>query len=47
MWITVEVDKEDLEELDMTPEELKEAIIQDLDDAREYPGFNVKIEVIK
>lgn len=47
MWITVEVDKEDLEELDMTPEELKEAIIEDLDDAREYPGFNVKIEVIK
>jgi hypothetical protein len=47
MWITIEVDKEDLEEVNMTPEELKEAIIQDLDDARDYPGFYVKIEVTK
>lgn len=47
MWITIEVDKEDLEEVNMTPEELKEAIIQDLDDARDYPSFYVKIEVTK
>jgi len=47
MWITVEVDQEDLDEVKMSVEELKQTIIEDLDNARDYPGFNVKIELVK
>jgi hypothetical protein len=46
MKIIVEVTKEELKEANFTDEEhMRECIIGDLDDARAYPGFNIKVVV--
>lgn len=43
MKIIVEVTNEELKECNFTDEDhLRECIIGDLDDARDYPGFNIK-----
>ncbi len=46
MEVVVRVTEEELEELGMTTEELHYAVVDDLDDARDYPGFNVTVELI-
>ncbi|EOL9077649.1 hypothetical protein ACM92Y_004318 [Cronobacter malonaticus] len=45
MQIIIRVTEAELAELNVTAEELKDNVISDLDDAREYPGFNVEIEI--
>ncbi len=42
MKIVVEVTREELSEF-IDEEHMRECIIEDLDNGREYPGFNVKI----
>ncbi|MFT2798812.1 hypothetical protein [Serratia sp. N21D137] len=47
MRIKVEVTQEELEEVGFSGlEELKQAIIEDLDDARDYPGYSVAVEIM-
>jgi len=46
MEVVVRVTEEELNELGMTTEELHYAVVDDLDDARDYPGFNVTVELI-
>ncbi|MFY7436876.1 hypothetical protein, partial [Enterobacter cloacae complex sp. CDL008] len=36
----------ELEESNLSTGELHSAILEDLDSARDYPGFNVKIEIV-
>ncbi|WAH52573.1 hypothetical protein LMA04_00490 [Pseudescherichia vulneris] len=45
MEIVVKVSKEELAEVGMTPEELKNQVIDDLNRESDYPGFNVTVEV--
>lgn len=45
MKIIIQVTEAELAEVEMSSEELKANVIADLDDAREYPGFNVEIEI--
>lgn len=45
--IIVELTKEELEKSGFTDiADLKANIIDDLDDAREYPGFNVEVRLV-
>ena len=46
MQIVVRVTESELKELGMTIGELREAVLYDLDDARDYPGFDVTVEFI-
>ncbi|EOZ1401492.1 hypothetical protein U9661_000977 [Enterobacter hormaechei] len=46
MEIVVRVTVAELEESEMSTGELHSAILEDLDSARDYPGFNVKIEIV-
>lgn len=47
MKIVIEVTKQEMKECNFADEEyMRECIIGDLDDARDYPGFNVKVIVI-
>lgn len=43
MKIDVTVTQEELNEMSVTTEELKDAIMEDLDYSRDYSGFNVNI----
>lgn len=45
MKITVEVTKKELEEMGVNRERLKEFIVEDLDDARDYVGYNVEVVI--
>ncbi|HDX3905816.1 TPA: hypothetical protein ROF77_002118 [Enterobacter asburiae] len=45
MKIIIRVTEAELADVEMSAEELKANVIADLDDAREYPGFNVEIEI--
>lgn len=45
MNIIVRISKEELDCEGITEEELKKNIIKDLDEARDYPGFTVVIEI--
>lgn len=45
MKIIIKVTEAELADVNMSAEELKANVIADLDDAREYPGFNVEIEI--
>lgn len=46
MKILIEVTKEEMTECGFVNEEnMRESIISDLDDARDYPGFNIKVIV--
>ncbi|WP_205959266.1 hypothetical protein [Pantoea stewartii] len=45
MEITVQVTKKELEEMGVSRERLKEFIMEDLDDARDYVGFNVEVVI--
>lgn len=47
MEIVVRVTKGELEELGMSDKELNRAVLDDLDNARDYPGFNVTVEVVE
>ncbi|MGM8664672.1 hypothetical protein [Enterobacter hormaechei] len=46
MEIVVRVTVAELEESNLSTGELHSAILEDLDSARDYPGFNVKIEIV-
>lgn len=46
MEIVVRVTVAELDDSDMSTGELHSAILEDLDSARDYPGFNVKIEIV-
>lgn len=43
MRIDIKVTDGELDEMELTAEELRKAIINDLDKARDYAGFNVHI----
>lgn len=43
MRIIIEVSKEELEEMNMTVDDLKYNIIHDLDQMRDYSGYNVDV----
>lgn len=46
MKLTVELTRKELEECNFTDEQhMRECIISDLDDGRDYPGFNIKVIV--
>lgn len=46
MKITVEMTLKELKESNFTEEQhMRECIIADLGDARDYPGFNIKVVV--
>lgn len=46
MKIIVEMTLKELKESNFTDEQhMRECIISDLDDARDYPGFNIKVVV--
>lgn len=47
MQIVVRVTKDELAELGMTDKELNRAVLDDLDSSRDYPGFNVTVEMIE
>lgn len=47
MQIVVRVTKDELAELGMTDKELNRAVLDDLDASRDYPGFNVTVEIIE
>lgn len=47
MLISVTVKESELKEMGVTTEKLKEQIIEDLDKARDYSGFNVVVYVHK
>lgn len=45
--IKVEVTQEELTEVEFSSaEDLKQAISEALDDARDFPGFNVEVEIV-
>lgn len=47
MRIKVEVTQEELDECEFSSADgLKEEIIEALDDARDFPGFNVEVEIV-
>lgn len=46
MEIVVRITADELEESGMSSGELHSAVLEDLDAARDYPGFNVKIEIV-
>lgn len=45
MLITVEITQSELEDFECSSRELEWCILEDLDQARDYPGFNVKVIV--
>ncbi len=45
MKITVQVTRDELEELGMNHHELNRTILDDLDASRDYPGFSVDVKV--
>lgn len=45
MKITVQVTKKELEEMGVSRDRLKEFIIEDLDDARDYVEFSVDVVI--
>lgn len=47
MKITVSVTKEELSEMGMSAPELNRTILEDLDNARDYVGFNVEVVVVE
>ncbi|MEP8883483.1 hypothetical protein [Enterobacter kobei] len=47
MKITVHVTRDELEEMESGTADLKQKIIYDLDNARDYSGFNVEIIVVE
>ncbi|WP_180978377.1 hypothetical protein [Enterobacter asburiae] len=46
MEIVVRVTVAELEESEMSTGELHSAVLEDLDSHRDYPLFNVKIEIV-
>lgn len=46
MEIVMRVTAAELEESGMSTGELHSAVLEDLDSARDYPGFNVRIEIV-
>ncbi|HID7507794.1 TPA: hypothetical protein ACXHW4_001617 [Enterobacter hormaechei] len=47
MKITVSVTKEELSEMQMSASELNRQVLEDLDNARDYVGFNVEVFVVE
>lgn len=47
MEVVVRLSKAELADMEMSAEQLKWTITEDLDNSRDYPGFDVKVEVIK
>lgn len=47
MKITVIVTKEELSEMEMSVSELNRQVLEDLDNARDYVGFNVEVVVVE
>ncbi|HAV1619707.1 TPA: hypothetical protein JG829_002411 [Enterobacter hormaechei subsp. steigerwaltii] len=47
MKITVSVTKEELIEMEMSASELNRQVLEDLDNARDYVGFNVEVFVVE
>ena len=47
MHIEVRITRAEIEENFIDNEHLRASIISDLDDARDYPGFNVTITIIE
>lgn len=47
MKITVSVTKEELSEMEMSASELNRQVLEDLDTARDYVGFNVVVVVVE
>ena len=46
MEVVVRITAKELEETGRSSGELHSAVIEDLDNGHDYPGFNVKIEVV-
>lgn len=46
MKITVEVTQGELDDMGMSAEELDTTIVGDLDDSRDYSGYNVYVKVV-
>ncbi|USR61594.1 MULTISPECIES: hypothetical protein [Enterobacteriaceae] len=46
MEVVVRVTVMELDDAGMTAGDLHSAVLEDLDGARDYPGFNVKIEIV-
>ncbi|MBE4946305.1 MULTISPECIES: hypothetical protein [unclassified Enterobacter cloacae complex] len=47
MKITVSVTKEELSEMEMSAPELNRTVLEDLDNARDYAGFNVEVLIVE
>lgn len=47
MKITVSVTEEELIEMKMSASELNRQVLEDLDNARDYVGFNVEVVVVE